>query len=54
MADIPFDEDVENPVESVRTFADEGVLTQNKGLVVKVHDGSEYQVTRGPARRPTD
>lgn len=32
-------------VDSVSTFQDAGVLTRNKGLVVEMLDGSEYQVT---------
>jgi hypothetical protein len=29
----------------VRTFADEGLLTGNAGLVVTAKDGSEFQIT---------
>jgi hypothetical protein len=32
-------------VLDLRTFADAGVLTQNAGLVVRLDDGSEFQVT---------
>ncbi len=30
---------------AVRTFEEEGVLTMNKGLVLRFPDGSEYQLT---------
>ena len=29
----------------VRTFSDSGLMTRDKGLVVKLADGSEFQVT---------
>lgn len=29
----------------VRTFADEGLLTDNAGLVVTARDGSQFQIT---------
>jgi hypothetical protein len=32
-------------IRSVRTFTDLGVMTGNHGLVVRMDDGSEYQVT---------
>lgn len=32
-------------VREVRSFADEGVLTNNKGLVIRLEDGSEFQLT---------
>lgn len=32
-------------IESVSTFAQAGVLTRNKGLVVRLSDGSEMQLT---------
>ena len=34
----------EDDVE-VRTYEDAGVLTHNKGLVLRLPDGSEFQVT---------
>lgn len=33
------------PVVQVRSFEECGVLTLNKGLVVQLEDGSEFQVT---------
>ena len=30
---------------SVRTFAEAGILTYNKGLVITAPDGSEFQLT---------
>ena len=30
---------------TVRTFAEAGVMTYNKGLVITLPDGSEYQLT---------
>jgi hypothetical protein len=32
-------------VENVATFEQAGVLTRNKGLVVRMNDGSEFQIT---------
>jgi hypothetical protein len=32
-------------VEYVTSFEDSGVLTSNEGLVVRLDDGSEFQVT---------
>jgi hypothetical protein len=32
-------------VESIRSFDEEGVLTMNKGLVLRMEDGSEFQIT---------
>jgi hypothetical protein len=32
-------------IRSARTFRDLGVMTHNHGLVVRMDDGSEYQVT---------
>ncbi len=34
-----------DPIEEVRSFEDEGMLTNNKGLVVQLEDGSEFQLT---------
>jgi len=31
-------------ISEVRSFNDEGMLTSNKGLVVKLEDGSEFQL----------
>ena len=36
---------METEVEDVVTFSEAGVLTMNKGLVVKMADGSEFHVT---------
>lgn len=33
------------PGQTAETFEEAGVLTYNKGLVVRFDDGSEYQVT---------
>lgn len=32
-------------VRSVRTFEDDGVLTRDKGLVLTLKDGTEFQIT---------
>lgn len=32
-------------IHEVRTFADDGVLTNNKGLTVRLADGSAFQLT---------
>ena len=37
--------DINCEVLKVRTFADAGVMTYNKGLVITLPDGSEYQLT---------
>lgn len=34
----------ECPVASMRTFEQAGVMTHNRGLVVRFMDGSEFQV----------
>lgn len=54
VAEIPFDEDLENPVDAVHTFEEQMVLTGNRGLVVRLHDGSEFQVTIVRSRPPRD
>jgi hypothetical protein len=35
---------------SVDTFADAGVVTNNQGVVVTLHDGSEFHVTVAQSR----
>lgn len=32
-------------IQDVRSFADDQVLTSNKGLTVRLADGTEYQLT---------
>ena len=32
-------------VEMVRTFEEAGILTDDKGLVLRMKDGSEFQIT---------
>jgi hypothetical protein len=32
-------------VESISTFEDRGVLTRDRGVVVRMGDGTEFQVT---------
>ena len=32
-------------IQGVATFEDAGILTRNRGLVVTMDDGTEYQVT---------
>jgi hypothetical protein len=39
------DEDAAPEVKSVRTFGENGVLTHNRGVVVRTADGSEFQIT---------
>lgn len=34
-----------SPVNTVQTYKDRDVLTNNKGLIVVLGDGSEFQVT---------
>ena len=33
------------PIESVATYAEEGVLTTDKGLIIEFEDGTAFQVT---------
>ena len=33
------------PISQVRSFADMDILTGNKGLVVRLKDGTEFQLT---------
>jgi hypothetical protein len=44
-------EELLEAVAGVNTFRNEGVLTSNRGLVVTMEDGSEYQVTLVLSRR---
>lgn len=36
---------LENEGIEVATYEEAGILTRNEGLVLKVEDGSEYQIT---------
>lgn len=38
-------EELTDAVSRVHTFEDEGVMTSDRGLLVTMTDGSEYQVT---------
>jgi len=38
-------EQTEIPVDEVETFKSAGVLTTDRGLVVSLEDGSEFQIT---------
>ena len=42
---LEFDLDTDTGVDSVRTFEDAGVLTNNRGLVIRMSDGAEFQLT---------
>ena len=42
---VEYLEGFSNNISQVRSFNDEGMLTNNKGLVVKLEDGSEFQLT---------
>lgn len=42
--DLQCEANEEEPAD-VRTFEEAGVLTMNKGLVVRLPDGSEFQLT---------
>jgi len=46
------DEDAASPflLDSVTSFAECGVLTYNKGLVLGLSDGAEFQLTTGRSR----
>jgi hypothetical protein len=39
---------------SVATFAERGVLTRNAGLVVRLQDGSEFQITIVQSQQPDE
>lgn len=45
----------ENDAEiySINTFKDAGVLTTDKGIVLKMEDGSEFQITIVQSKRAT-
>jgi hypothetical protein len=47
-------EEVLSKVQRVSTFNDEMMLTSNVGVVVRLDDGSEFQVTVVQSRRATD
>jgi len=32
-------------VDSIGSFEDEGIVTKNEGLVLRLTDGTEYQIT---------
>lgn len=38
-------EEINESVEAVMTYDEKGLLTGNTGLVVKLQDGSEFQLT---------
>lgn len=40
-----YSEGVEEEVHDIRTFEEAMLLTDNKGLVVKMKDGSKFQIT---------
>ena len=39
-------------IEAVETFEAVGMLSMNKGVVVRMNDGSEFQLTIVQSRRP--
>ncbi len=43
MGEIALDD--EEQIKSIRSFERAGLLTRNKGLVVTLVDGSEFQIT---------
>ena len=47
------DSDLPEVVADVVTFRDAGVLTNERGLVLKLADGSEFQVTIVQSKAPT-
>lgn len=44
-ADEVVDGELEVWIDSAATFAEHGVMTLNKGLVVRLSDGSEFQLS---------
>ena len=47
-------ENFDYEVKSVSTFEQAGLLTNNKGLVVRLEDGSEYELTIVPRNEKAD
>lgn len=43
LSDIVYDE--MEGVRNVKTFDEAGLLTRNKGIVINLTDGSEFQIT---------
>lgn len=39
------DEGIESEVKSIHSFEDQMLLTRDEGLVIKLKDGSEFQVS---------
>lgn len=52
MAGIPPFDDDGDPVRSVGSFESEGLLTRDAGVVLRLADGSEYQLTIVCSRSP--
>ena len=50
--DLVDDEDTSTQVASALTFEDAGVLTSNRGVVLALTDGSEFQITIVQSRHP--
>jgi alpha-D-ribose 1-methylphosphonate 5-triphosphate diphosphatase PhnM len=46
-----FHSDDQSVIDRVETFEENGVLAMNKGLVVRMEDGSEFQVTVVQSKR---
>ncbi len=46
-----FDWDGEECIASVRSYEDVGMLTSDSGLVIRMADGSEYQLTIVQSKR---
>lgn len=44
------DEEAVPEIVKVRTFEEAGVLTRNRGVVVRAHDGSQFQITIAQSR----
>lgn len=36
---------MEDPISSIETYEEAGVMTSNTGIVVKLNNGSEFQIT---------
>lgn len=37
--------DEDNNISFIRSFEEEGVLSSNEGLIVRLNDGSKFQIT---------
>jgi hypothetical protein len=58
-SDLQWMDDLEHPawtsgVQQISTFEDEMILTTDKGVVIHMEDGSEFQITIVQSKRARD